>query len=454
MKINKILWVVLPIAGILIAVIIGGAFLLISSQQTQDRYYEQMNAAKKYLEDADYSKMVEAYELAMELNPEKPEPYVELAEYYMDEKNYYEANAIANRGWETTRDDRLKNIMHLISEIRLNNTNGQEKEDISNQPENLIIAVYDEKTYVRNSMLEVIGEFCYQQYINEYGNTDCYYDASTGECRVTFKSLRVNMYFRNTSEYENMVDPYTKKPADVAKPYKVELLNPGELFVNFPGAIGSERLSQIFGINLNDVLVNEAGKYFIVFDYLNCKIRIQTDAQGNYFSDEAMVEIAPLNLVSDWEPEEEEPMPEPEEDPAVFVLAGETYSYDITEIRIYGEYIDDLTPLTKCENLRTVVLYNCQIADLSPIGQCTTITSLTMNGSTGNIGLEAVMGLVNLSYFSFHGCQQIIDLSPIMNMELDELDTCFSGVSYEQCVEYKKLHPNCLVWYSNYSVEV
>lgn len=94
MKKKKTLWIVIPVACVMIVAVIAVAVLLISLQKKEDRYYEQIQAAKRYLNEADYEKMISAYEMAIELKPEDPDAYIGLVEYYLEEGEYYEAKVL------------------------------------------------------------------------------------------------------------------------------------------------------------------------------------------------------------------------------------------------------------------------------------------------------------------------------------------------------------------------
>ena len=81
-----------------------------------------MRTARQYVESMDYTKVVEAYQAAIELKPEEPEPYVELTEFYLEQEKYYEAGETAREGWNATGDQRLYN---LIDQVTLSRTQAQ-----------------------------------------------------------------------------------------------------------------------------------------------------------------------------------------------------------------------------------------------------------------------------------------------------------------------------------------
>ena len=435
---------ILSLAILVIAAIISGAVYLILAQKKESRYYEQIGAAKMYLEQADYEKIVSAYEQAIELKPEEPEAYVELANYYLQEGKYYESLEIARLGVIRTNDADLQDLIVFINDKRSEEFKTVKKKL---RPEDKNVKEEaSQEVVLRKNVMDMVGEYCFQQYVNAYKQMDIRYISQEEGYQVKFKGMEADFYYKNTQEYGEMIDEYEKKPRPKAKPYKVVIRNPEELFVGFEGYIENRDLEKIFNIKVADVLREEGGRYYLSFEFMECHVEIITDQQGNISEEITSIELSPLNLLSDWE--ETEPEEEEEEiNPDTFVLAGETYTYDVIDIYIYNAVLDDLSPLEKCKNLRTIKFIDCQISDLSPLSGCSALEELELTHSTGELDLSCLSGLTSLKYLGFHECKDISDLSPIMNLELELLHPCASSVSYEQCMEYLQLHPNCEVWF-------
>lgn len=442
---NRKILGILSLTILMIVAIICGTVYLIFSQKKENRYYEQLGVAKMYLEQADYEKIVRAYEQAIELKPEEPEAYVELANYYLQEGKYYESLEIARLGVLRTKDTDLQDLIVFINNSRTEEFE-KAKEKLHSEEKNT-----DEessrKVVLRKNVVDMAGEYCFQQYVNEYKQMDIRYISQEAGYQVKFKGLEADLYFKNIQEYGQMIDEYEKKPMPKAKPYKVIIRNPEELFVRFEGYIENSRLEKMFDIEVSDALMEEEGKYYLSFEFLGCDIKISTDHRGNISEETKTIELSPLNLISDWEEPEQE---EEETEPDTFVLAGETYTYDVTDIYIYNAVLDDLSPLAQCKNLRTIEFIGCQISDLSPLSGCSALEELNLEYSTGGLELSCLSGLTSLKYLGFHECKDIADLSPVMDLELELLHPCASSVSYEQCMEYLQLHPDCEVWFDYY----
>lgn len=450
MKKKKTLLIVIPVACVLITAVIAAAVLLISSQKKEDRYYEQMQAAKRYLSEENYEKVISAYEMAIELKPEDPDAYIGLAEYYLEEGEYYEAKSVARTGLIKTNNKRLQDLIILIDDRRAEQFQ-QTGEVVAVDTQEEVNQENMDSVLVRNDVIGMVAEYCYQQYANEYKQVDVKYISLEEGCQVRFKGLEIYAYFKNDASHSDMVDSYNKRPTKTAKPYKVEITKASVLFMGFDGYITSERMADIFNINPENVLVQEEGRYFLVFDYLGCTVKIETDQEGNMCDGDAVVELYPLNLDSDWEEEEEEEEEE-EIDDGTFVLAGETYTYDVESIYIYNATLNNIDPLYECKKLKSIMFINCYIADLSPLAGCSALQELNLEYSTGDLDLSCLSGLDSLKYLEFHECTDIDDLSPIMNLDLYLLHPCGSSVSYEQVEEYMYRHPNCEVWFDYYCI--
>lgn len=438
MKKGKSFWIKISVAIVLCVAVITTAVVIILSMKKEDRYHEQMKVAEAAYADMDYEKMIEAYEAAIELMPEEADAYIALAEYYMEIGDYEEAEEIADKGYRYSGSGRLYSMsIDIEAEIDWMMEYGDE--------ELVWLEENDDEILLRNNTFIEISEFCYQQYINAYGDSTVKTVSSGDGVQVKFNGLNAHAYFKNTDENKKAIDSVSKKPAKNAKPYKVVVNDPKLLFVGFEKGVSYEMLVNLF--KHDGVLSEGENQTILTFEYMDCRILIPTDDKGNLINPNAKIELQPLNLISNWE-EEEEVEEEDEED--TFELGGEIYTYDITSIYIYGKSLDDLTPLADCSKLTDITFVSCDIDDLSPISGCKKLENLDLSFSTGDLDLDCLSGLHNLKYLEFHECRDIDDLSPIMDLDLYILHPCGSSVSREQCIEYQEKHPDCEVWFDYY----
>lgn len=431
---DKSFWIKISVAGVLIVAIIVTAVVMIVSLKKEDRYKEHMRIAEAAYEDMDYEKMIEAYEAAIELMPEDPDAYLALAEYYMEVGEYEEAESVAKKGYRKSGSGRLNNMLGDI-EAKIYYPmvyNGAEMDWLEEE----------DQLVLRNNTFAELSEFCFQQYVDAYGDADVKYMSAEEGCRVKFKGLNAYAYFKNTTDNKKALDSTSKKPVKNAKPYKIVVMNPQLLFVGLEGAVKNDVLEELFKVPGKVTTVD--GKYYYSVEYMDCIVLVPTDEAGNLVNANAQIELQPMNLVSDWE---EVVVEEEEEEVPTFRLGGQDYTYDITSLYIYGETLHDLTPLKDCEYLEDIVFVNCYIEGMDPLKDCDALVSLDLRFSSGDMDLGCLAGLSNLKYLGFHECTDINDLSPIMNLELYVLHPCGSSVSIEQCIEYQERHPNCEVWF-------
>ena len=450
MQKNKLLRILLPVAGGLICGICIAAVFFVSGHMKNDKHYELVRSARQYLMDGDYENVIASYKAAIDLKPENPESYVELISLFMEDGQYVEAADYARLGFTATRDRRFESLLEEINTVRYtrgSNPANADKND-ENDPEDtgaikafVAKARDDSKVTLRSLEMEALAGYCYQEYVDEFGSATAVFVSDDEGYRVRFAGLGAETYFKNTQEYPHLIDNATRIPEKNACPYKVLLTSPSFLFVNYGGYISYERLCQLFKTDV-DVKYDEVlAMYCLEFQLAGCHVVIETDSAGNVYKSKPFISFSPHNLIKeDWE-EPETQSEETEEE--TFVLGGQTYTYDVTEIEIYSQSIDDLSPLSRCSQLEALILEDCTIGSLEPLAGCTSLVYVDLRGSVGFSDIRPLSGLSNLAYLDLHSCSGVSDISPIMDMSLTVLHTCETGVSYEQTLEYKQRHPDC-----------
>ncbi len=442
---NKI---IIGAAALLIAGIVAAAAILVSGQLKEKKYYEQLKTARAYMIQMDYDRGIEAYKAAININPQEADAYIELAEVYIDMGEYTEAAYMAELGSLKSKSESFQSLMAKLDEIRDRGEVVAIGADDAQEGSLADEIIYDNVS-VRYGTIENAAEFCYQEYVNEYGSATMSKVSDEEGYRAKFQGFGGYAYFKNTSENRNAVDEATRKPAKNAKPYKVVITSPSLLFVGYGGAVSTERLGQMFNTEIAPVYDEIQKSYFAEFEYMGCRLRLEVDEKGN-MGDSPVIELYPLNLVKeDWVEEETE---ETEEEIETFTLGSHTYTYDVTSIVIMGENIGDLSPLSECKNLRELVLENCTISGLEPLADCTSLEILDLRRTRGFSDLSPISGLPNLFYLDLHGCSDVSDMTPIMNMNLKLLHTCDTGITREQAQAYKDAHPDCEVWYGSRTI--
>lgn len=446
MKKDRKIWVVI-VSGILIAAIIVGTVSVVSSQKKDQHYYDQMKRAKYYLDEMNYENVIEAYKTAIELKPEDPEAYIGLAEAYMNNQQYYEAKSVAELGLVRIGDSRFTDLMKLIELARMGDWQKQPEVNLLNKDQ-IAEGADSEKLAVRPGIIGTIADFCYQEYVNTYGEADMSYVSAEEGYKAKFKGLKAYAYFRNTPENKSIINEATRIPGKLAKPYKVIVPDLSLIFVGFEGYISYDKLCSIFGVSMKPVYDEGTNTYYLNFEYLNCHFRVETDAKGNIYKKDLELEVSPLNPIKDDWVEETEEDEEEEENVGSFTLGGETYNYDVTVIQIYGIYLPDISELENCKKLETLYLVDCGITDISPLSGCENLVELCLDDNPFT-DLSPLAGLKKLRYLQFHE-SGVTDISSIYDLDLDFFNPCSDGITYEQVFEYKERHPECICYYDYY----
>ena len=443
MKKNKTLLIVLPIAIVLVAAIVVGAVLLIVNNNKQEKYLEQMKSASQYLQSGDYNSLIDTYKAAIQLQPDKPEPYIGLAQAYIAQGNYVEAEAVAQTGYDLTKDSRLTSLLSEIQDYRINGTADLTPAVTPESPAatgQIVTGTDAEGIALRGATLTLLSDYCYQEYVNTYGDASVVPAGDDGY-GATFKGLSATLYFKNTASNRDIINEQTRTPAINVRPYKIAILSPSVLFINFDGYISYEKLCQILNTNAAPAEDPDRGGFFVRIPRSGYELVIETDMAGNVYKPDPVIEIYLNDLVKVGYVNDAE----------TFVLGSHTYTYDVTSIEIDGEDLD-LTPLSKCQQLQELILTNCVFNDLSPVADCSRLTTLVISGSRGFRNLSALGRMGYLSVLYIRGCTQLDDLSVIPNVPLTLLDVTGSGVSYENAYAYKESHQNCSVWYDDKEV--
>lgn len=102
-KKNKILYVILA-AVILVAIVIAAIFI-IKGNKEKKQYEEYLNQGNTYLEAMDYEQAEAAYLSAIEIEPRKPEPYIQLADIYVIQGEVDKAIDILEQAQEVVDDE-------------------------------------------------------------------------------------------------------------------------------------------------------------------------------------------------------------------------------------------------------------------------------------------------------------------------------------------------------------
>lgn len=112
----KMIWFVL----VILAVIVAAAFFLRNASKLS-RYQEQLELGQRYLLEEDYEAAIVAFSKAIEIDSKQAEPYLALADIYVEQGNYESAQAILEEGVQQMGEnseivDRLNKLNNRTAE--------------------------------------------------------------------------------------------------------------------------------------------------------------------------------------------------------------------------------------------------------------------------------------------------------------------------------------------------
>lgn len=110
---------------VVIAAAVAAVFLWILPQQKVKQYNSLVAEGNRYLEEMDYEKAEDAFLEAIEIEPKKAEPYVRLADLYLDTGETEKAKQIITEAKETLPEEEREEIEKLEEE-RKDELDGEE----------------------------------------------------------------------------------------------------------------------------------------------------------------------------------------------------------------------------------------------------------------------------------------------------------------------------------------
>ncbi len=116
------------VLGVLLIIAIITIVVMTVKSNPNRKYEKQLKIAQRYVDELDYEKAIAAYKAAIEIDPKRPEAYLELAEVYEDNGNYDEAIRILKEGYDKTNDEEIKEFLERL-ETRLLTSDNDEQND-------------------------------------------------------------------------------------------------------------------------------------------------------------------------------------------------------------------------------------------------------------------------------------------------------------------------------------
>lgn len=128
------IWLILAAVLVVIAAAVAAVFLWILPQQKVKQYNSLVAEGNRYLEEMDYEKAEDAFLEAIEIEPKEAEPYVKLADLYLDTGEKEKARQIIAEAREVLPEDGRKEIEKLEEE-RKEELNGEDSDEQQDEDE-------------------------------------------------------------------------------------------------------------------------------------------------------------------------------------------------------------------------------------------------------------------------------------------------------------------------------
>ena len=134
---TKIKIILSVLIGLLVIVIAGTAFAVVSGTMEEDDYMAAITAGKKYMAENDYEQAAIQFQKAISLDPEAEDAYLLLADTYEADGDTMRAGAVLRSGYKATGSANIQNRLTTLENQAMSAKLGEEinlaeaSEDIS-----------------------------------------------------------------------------------------------------------------------------------------------------------------------------------------------------------------------------------------------------------------------------------------------------------------------------------
>ncbi len=106
--------ILLIIAGIVLVFLAMSAIMLYFDHENDTQYDDTVKKADKYMEKEEYKKAENTYLKAIDMKPEKAHPYINLADIYLIDERYEDANEILIKGQNNAGGEKINQKLEEI----------------------------------------------------------------------------------------------------------------------------------------------------------------------------------------------------------------------------------------------------------------------------------------------------------------------------------------------------
>ncbi|MDD3279890.1 MAG: carboxypeptidase regulatory-like domain-containing protein [Lachnospiraceae bacterium] len=272
---RRLMIVILCCAAIFIGAAVSGV-ILIRSNMTQKTYKEQITSAQKYLDEMDYEQAVTAFQMALEVNPDKEEPYIGLFQTYSEQNNMTLAISFLQKGCEQTGSQRLK---IMLARYMSKTEAVVDSEDSAPLTEDDLQKL-SEEVEINTAFIQKLKNYTYMDYKQNFGTSNTNRKESA-TLEVTCSDFSGKLYFQDTDHNKQVVDEGVWKPFDRAVPNYVVLDDLTSMFMGYAGGITTDRLEMMTGGKITQEYSKDAQSQIIRFTSGGCTIEVACDENGN-----------------------------------------------------------------------------------------------------------------------------------------------------------------------------
>lgn len=268
-KKTRIFWVSGIIIIVLVLLTVSGFFIM---QMVRERQYTQLiEKAENYAAAKDYEEAAVTYRSAIKVNEKEYRGYEGLSEVYIVQQQYSMARAVLEEGLDKTESRTLQYIYTKIEKA----VDGTDLEQIQSG----LNAAAGENQW-NDSLLTYIGNASYKQYASDYKNGVI--RILDNGCSIFYEQLSATLYFLKEGNTA-VINGKTGTPFDGQIPSYVVLDDLSSIFSQYENGFGLEDIQKVIQYE-PEIKQNGDSRYYLEFEYLNCLLQIDCDANG-YVSD-------------------------------------------------------------------------------------------------------------------------------------------------------------------------
>lgn len=283
-------WFLIGAGAIFMIALITAAAILISTGVKEQKYNTCIAAGNQYFSAGDYQNAIVEYQNALAVDGTKSSAYLNMSSAYIQLGDYISAFNILNQGLSVVGSG---DIQTRLAEVEtLSNTEFKDAEAQNLSAEE--IDEISESVEAENTTFDMIAAYTYTDYFRDYGGAT---SASQDLKGVTYYYQDAGFYASYYDlENEKVMDTTGVKPIATAKPCYVRVSDLSKIFGTDSEifAVSKEKITEIFGEETNFYQDEETGKYYVEAEYKHCKIKIETNSDGNIVSRSAWNQIEPV----------------------------------------------------------------------------------------------------------------------------------------------------------------